>query len=214
MTPEPNRTCVKNSLHPGILAPATRLATGSSRLLLDEAQLLHRRFPHHKLLHLAGDGHGEGIDEFDVAGYFVMRDLAFAEGLDLLGAGAFAGFELDPGAKLLAVFLIGHAHNLHRFHLGMAEEELLDLAGIDVLATADHHVLDAADDVEVPVLVHGGEVARMHPAGAVDRLRRALGIVPITEHHRIPTRAEFAGGPRRHDASLAIDDLHLDMGMD
>ena len=48
----------------------------------------------------------------------------------------------------------------------MAVEELLDLARIDVLAAADHHVLDAADDVAVALVVHGREVAGVHPAGA------------------------------------------------
>src|SRR5581483_3973646 len=143
-----------------------------------------------------------------------MRDLALAEGLYLLSAGGLARFQLDPGAELLAVFLVGHAHHLHRLHLGMAEEELLDLAWIDILAAADHHVLDAPDDVEVTVLIHGGEVAGMHPSGAVDRLRRALGIVPISLHHAVSARAKFTGRSWRHDPALAVDDLHFDMGMD
>ena len=40
---------------------------------------------HHEFLHLAGDGHGEGVDEADVARDLVVRDLALAEGADLLG---------------------------------------------------------------------------------------------------------------------------------
>jgi hypothetical protein len=42
---------------------------------------------------------------------------------------------------------------------GVGVEELLDLARVDVLAAADHHVLDPADDVAVAVLAHLGQVA-------------------------------------------------------
>jgi hypothetical protein len=48
----------------------------------------------------------------------------------------------------------------------MAVEEFLDLARIDVLAAADHHVLDAADDVAIALGVDGGEIAGVHPAAA------------------------------------------------
>ena len=49
------------------------------------------------------------------------------------------------------------------------EQHLLDLAGVDVLAAADHHVLAAPDDVEVALGVHHAEVAGVHPAVVVDR---------------------------------------------
>ena len=81
-------------------------------------------------------------------------------------------------------------------------------------AAADHHVLDAADDVEIPVLVHGGEIARVHPAGPVDRFGGPFGIIPIAKHDAIAARAEFAGRARRHDMAVAVHDLHLDMRMD
>jgi hypothetical protein len=47
-------------------------------------------------------------------------------------------------------------------------EELLHLARIHILSSADDHVLDAPDDVEVALCVHDGEVAGVHPAGGVD----------------------------------------------
>src|ERR1700733_9455979 len=103
-----------------------------------------------------------------------MGDLALAETLNLLGLRARAGLELDPGAQFLAVFLVRHADHLHRLDLGMPEQKLFDLARINVLAAADHHVLDAADNVAIAVLVQSGEIAGMHPAGAVDRLGGAL----------------------------------------
>ncbi len=61
----------------------------------------------------------------------------------------------------------------------MGEEELLDLARINVLAAADEHVLHPPDDVAITLRIDGGKVAGVHPAIGVDQLRGALGIVPV-----------------------------------
>src|SRR5690349_786833 len=105
-----------------------------------------------------------------------MRDLAAAESGDLLGCGGLARLQHDPGANFLAEAGIGHAEDLRRLDLGMAEEKLLDLAGIDVLAAADEHVLDPADDVAIALVVDGGEIATVHPARGVDRFARAFRV--------------------------------------
>ena len=47
--------------------------------------------------------------------------------------------------------------------VGVAVEVLLDLPRVHVLAAADDHVLDAPDDGDVAVGVHGGEVTGVHP---------------------------------------------------
>src|SRR2546430_199820 len=79
-----------------------------------------------------------------------------------------AGLELDPGHPLLAILLAGHADHLHVADRRMPVEEFLHLARIDVVAAADDHVLDAAHDVQIPVLVHRCEIAGVHPARGVD----------------------------------------------
>ena len=122
--------------------------------------------------------------------------------------------QLHPGADLLAELRVGDAEHLHVDDLRMAVEELLDLARIDVLAAADHHVLDAADDGAIALVVDGREVAGVHPAGAVDRLRGALVVVPVAEHHRIAARAQLARRAGRHHAALGVDHLRLQMRMD
>src|SRR5690242_20379546 len=147
-------------------------ATSLSRLLDLQPEFADGLLAHHELLDLAGDGHREVRHELDVARDLVVGDLALAELADLLGRRALAVAQLDPGADLLAVLRIGHADHLHVLHLGMPVEELLDLARIDVLAAPDHHVLQAADDVDVALLIHGGEVSGVHPAAVVDRLGR------------------------------------------
>src|SRR5580704_17462299 len=120
-----------------------------SRLLRLQAELLDRLLAHDEFLDLARDGHRELGHELDVARDLVMGDLALAERADLLGSRGLAGLQLDPGADLLAVARIGHADHLDVLDLGMAVEKLLDLAGIDVLAAPDHHVLEAAHDIDV-----------------------------------------------------------------
>ncbi|MNT80346.1 hypothetical protein D3C72_2197900 [compost metagenome] len=82
-----------------------------------------------------------------------MRDLAVAEGADLFHGAAFAIAQPYPRAQLLAILGVRHADHLHVLHLGMAIQEFLDLARVDVLAAADHHVLHPADDVAVAVIV-------------------------------------------------------------
>ena len=145
-----------------------------------------------------------------------MGELAGREGADGVGVervGAVA--ELDPGAQLLAVLLVGDADHLHVLDVGVGVEELLDLARVDVLPAADDHVLDPADDVAVAVLAHLGEVAGVHPAVGVDGLGGLLGVVPVAEHHRVAAGAELAGLPALDGlAGDRVDDLDLDVGVD
>src|SRR5262249_24345399 len=118
----------------------------SRRPLLLQSELADGLLAHDELLDLAGDGHREGVDKLDVARDLVVGDVALAELADLIGGRGYAIMQLDPGTDLLAVLGVGHAYHLHVLHLGMPVEELLDLAWIDVLAAADHHVLQPADD--------------------------------------------------------------------
>ena len=100
----------------------------------------------------------------------------------------------DPHHQFLAVLLVGHADHLRVDDVWMAVEELLDLARIDVLAAADHHVLDPAGDREIAVLVHHRDVAGVHPPVAVDGLRGLLGVVPVAGHHTVAAGAQLPRG--------------------
>src|SRR5580700_5079501 len=186
---------------------------------LAEPELFDRGFAHLELLDLAGDGHRERLDELHVARDLVPRDLALAEVADLvLGQGG-VGARDHPRHQLLAVALVGHADYLDVGDVWMGVEELLDLARVDVLTAADHHVLDPADDADVTVLVHRREVAGVHPALLVDRLGGALGVVPVSAHDHIPAREELAGLAALDGAAIIgtpthPDDLDLDVGAD
>ena len=77
----------------------------------------------------------------------------------------------------------------------MRVEHALDVLRIDVLsARADDHVLQAALDIEPPVLVELAQVARAEPAVGSERFGRGFGILVIAQHD---ARRE------RHDLALA-----------
>src|SRR2546421_8419665 len=170
---------------------------------------------HLELLDLAGHRHGELVDELDVAGDLEVGDLAPAELPELLRCGGGVLPEPDPGHDLFAVLGVGNANDLYVAHVGVRVEELLDLARVDVLASANDHVLDPADDVDVAVLVHGGQVAGVHPAPAVHGLRRPFRLLLVAEHDRVAAGEQFARlPPGRRGAAAGIGDLDLDVGVD
>src|SRR5271170_1652291 len=188
-----------------------RRSRGVDRL---QPKSLFDALAHEEFLRLASDGHREGIDEFDVARNFLVSDLPAAEFLHLVRGHRLALAQPDPGAELFAVFVVGDTENLDLLNLRMAEKELLDFARIQILAAPDHHVLDASDDVAIPSLVEGGEIARVHPPRRFDDLVGLFPFVPIAEHDGIAAGAEFAGLAARNDAAFAIDDLRLEMRLD
>src|SRR4051812_19479857 len=135
---------------------------------------LHGAFAHLHLPDLPGHRHRELVDDQDVAGDLLVGQLAEAERpqtLAVQGLGALP--QPEPDHELLAVLLVGDTDDLGIDDVGMGVEELLDLARVDVLAAADDHVLDAAGDLHVAVLVHDGEVSGVHPP-VTDRLCGAL----------------------------------------
>src|SRR5579859_2745131 len=158
-----------------------------------QVQILDGLLAHQELLDFACNGHREFIDEHDIAWNLVVSDLVPAEFANLLYAGLLAWLEADPGADLLAVFGIGHANDLDIADFGVTIKELLNLAGIDIFAPTDHHVLDAPDNVDIAILIHGRQVAGMHPARPIDSAGGSVWIVPVAEHHAIAACAEFAG---------------------
>src|SRR5262249_30351444 len=137
-----------------------------------------------------------------------------AEVLDVLFGGFLAGPQHDARAELLAEPGVRHPDALHVLDFWMLVEELLDLARVDVLAAADDDVLHATDDVAVAPIVDGGEVTGVHPTGSVDRLARAAGVSPVTEHDRVAARQQLSGISARNDPTAAIDHLDLEMRMD
>src|SRR5258707_14013439 len=82
------------------LALAMTVASPSRRLRRLQSKPGLDRVAHDEFLDLAGDGHREFVDEFDIARDLVVRDLAVAEGADVVFRQRLAGSRPDPGAKL------------------------------------------------------------------------------------------------------------------
>ena len=61
--------------------------------------------------------------------------------------------------RYLAVDGVGGSDHRALEHRRMGGECVLDLLGVEVLSTADDHVLDAIDQGEIPVGVEGSDVA-------------------------------------------------------
>ena len=90
----------------------------------------------------------------------------------------------------------------------MLEQRRLDFLGVDVDATADHHVLLAIDQEKIALLVEVAEVAGDKPAVADGGLG-FRGLPPITRNHRRAAYQNFADLPGGQVVSLVIDDAHF-----
>src|SRR5260221_8364897 len=114
------------------LALAMTVASPSRRLRRLQPEPGLDRVAHDEFLDLAGDGHREFVDEFDVARNLVVCDLALAEGADVVFRQRLAGSRPDPGAKLLTITIVGGAENLHVLNLRVTIQKFLDLARIEI----------------------------------------------------------------------------------
>ena len=117
----------------------------------------------------------------------------------------------DDGDRYLAPAWIGAPH-----HGGLGDalacgQDGLELGGIDVLATRDHHVLLAVVDPEAAVGIAVADVARPVPA-ALQRRRRRPRIVPVARHHVGPAHQDFAADAVGHVMARFVDHAHVDMG--
>ena len=134
----------------------------------------------------------------------------------------------DVGDDALAPAVVGRADDRDLAHARRAREHVLDLDRMDVLAARDDHVVDAADDPEVAVLVEPADVARVVPAVA-DRLRVRVRPVPVAgerlvgahvaEDLALARRVEPQAGVQRRApraaglrALVALDRERVDLG--
>jgi len=86
----------------------------------------------------------------------------------------------------------------------------IDITGIDVESAADNHILLAVHDVEVAVLIHRGDIARVAPAVS-EQSRGFLRFVQIALGHLRTADNEFARLAYGHIrlALVQIDDAAL-----
>ena len=104
----------------------------------------------------------------------------------------------------------------------MSVEHLLDVAGVDVVAAGEDHLLLAVHDEEVAILVHLGDVAGEEPAIGLQDHLRLLGHVPVALHHLRPLDHQLANLAHRqlllprlhvHDLGVGVGEGKADAGL-
>jgi hypothetical protein len=140
----------------------------------------------------------------------VARDLVAREVLlhvlpEVVGRRGRTRPQHDVGVQTLAEPVVVDAHDGRLDDVVVADERLLDLQGIDVLAAGDDHLVVAADHVEPAGPVEPTEVPGDHEA-VVERLRVAGGValeLRVAPHGDPP---DLAPGDL---AALVVDDPQL-----
>ncbi len=136
---------------------------------------------------------GHAVDYHDSPRHRVFRHLLFQIINDL-----FLGYvvpvllpRLDVHGDALASLPLGVGDADGRGHLDlrMAVQDVVHLAGIDLVAGHDDHVLRPVDDVEEPVLVEPYHVAGVDEAVLVDA---AAAVGPVAHHAVRPAQEHLA----------------------
>ena len=165
-----------------------------------------------ELLDFSAACHGEFPDEKDVFGNLVTGDLALTELPDIKFVHFDSFVQDDEGAYCFAVAFRGDAGHLHvpdAFHL---VKELFDFAGVDVFATADDHVFDAAGDAEVTIFVLHAQVARVQEPVGINHFGGGFRILVIALHGVVAAVAHLAlYAYRAFFAGFGVDDFHFGM---
>ena len=126
----------------------------------------------------------------------------FAEFFAQLGAGLFASLERDKGDDRLTFDFMGASDHGGFGHGVMADQRTLDFGGAEAVAGDVEHVIDAADDPEIAVLV---------PAGAVTGEIESGNFAPVS--FLIP-RAVAVNGAEHGGPGFANDEFAAHVGSD
>src|ERR1700688_1808851 len=116
--------------------------------------------------------------------------------------------DLDKSDGHFAPVVIRNPDDRSSHDGGMGVENILDLAGIDILAAADDHVLAPALNAAISVLVETPQIAGVKPAFGIDCRSRRFRIVEIVLHDGVSASADFADLSDRHNrAGFRTGDL-------
>ena len=98
-------------------------------------------------------------------------------GLESIGVHVPAFDRFDEGNRYLAPLFVRYSHDSDLGDIGMLENRVLDLDREEVLTPANDHLLHPAGYLHVAARIHRPQIAGMHPAVRIDRLRSGFGIV-------------------------------------
>src|SRR5712691_6622052 len=171
-------------------AAFTRVASPSTRGARREA------LAQHLLVDLPGGRLGKLFDQVPTRRHLERSQPLSAVLLDLRQDRPVG--QHDDGVDFLAADLVGAADDRCRLDAGVFEQDVLDLARVDVLAAANDHVLLSVDEEEVAVLVDVADVSRVEPPAA-EGFRGRVRVPEVADHDVGPAEADLA--------SLAGSDL-------
>src|SRR5262245_49867850 len=115
----------------------------------------------------------------------------------------------DDGSDLFAERWMGDADHGGVGDVGVLEQRRLHFGGVDVLAAADHHVLQAVDDVHEAVVVDVAEVPGVEPAPG-ERLRGGVGLVVVAAHDGGTADPDLAHLAPGDVGTVGPDEAHVD----
>src|ERR1700676_3970280 len=144
------------------------------------------------------------IGELDATWNLVTGQRSAAVRDQLIQTERDAGFQHDTRHDQLAPLGIGYAEYRGLANGRVFVEDSLDLAGIDVLAARDDHVLHAVQDVQIPFRILIADVARSKQPVA-ERAQGLFAIVPVSAHNVGAAGDHFAGLPDAHLRSGLVD---------
>jgi len=151
---------------------------------------------------LPGGTDGQGVDEPDPPRVLVGRDPATHELPDLVRIGR--TFRHNRRPNLLTQLGVRDADDHGRGDRRVLVEDLLDLAGVDVVPASDDQVFSPVDDEVVTVLVDPCQIAGAEPAVRDGRPGR-LGLVVVAQHHVVPLDSDLADLPLGNVGAVLVD---------
>src|SRR5215218_9277640 len=135
-------------------------------------------FPYLVLEYLPEGVARQVIDEHHLAGLLVASQVLAAETRHLLG-GESRVIGHHDGHHAFSELGVGKSDDGHLGHPGATFDHLLDLARVDVVATAYYELSGAPAYGEVAVLADGAEIARGEPPVLVEALLGRIRPVPV-----------------------------------
>jgi hypothetical protein len=151
-------------------------------------------FTQYSLEYFAGATLGQlGVEELNPAWNLVIGERTPAVSHHIIRTEDRFRFQHDTGHHQLAPLGVWYSKDCGFANRGMLVKNRLDLAGVDVLAARDNHVLQAVQEVEITVRIPTADVTRVKEA-VPQRKIGFLRIFPIA----VPDCESVHGGIMQH----------------
>ena len=159
--------------------------------------------------HLANETARELFDKNDQLRHLAGRQAALAKGNNRLSRNPRLLLKADEGDGL-----IGNSHDDHFAHFGQLVDDLFHVAGKGRgRFVVGPHILAAADDLEVAIFIHAGDVVGVQPAFFVDDGTGGGLILPVALHDLRAAHNQFTYLPwLERRAAFEADDAGFGAG--